>query len=230
MSWILESWLNRLIFQLCENSVDGYACKVRRGEFLLLLYASVATVSLIASLNLDLCRIRSGSIVEFDMGLQSCRGMLQSDRRTDYLIQWVLRQKGLRTCRKQPCLLSKHQIHDSSNIHCILYFARTRPPSQVDVCFAPILPGAGAKRNMAAKDSHTSCVALSFLVDMIQVLLVMCHENMLKVVELRACGKGSRVPSYSRGKLRSLNQLGKPTIPLLILHTHFFIIHSEVII
>jgi len=134
MSRILESRFDRLVFQLCENGIDGHTCKVWRGEFLLLLCASVATVSFIASLNFDLYRIRFGRIVDLDMDLQSYRGMLQSDRRTGCLIQWVSRQKGLQMCRKQPSLLSRYQIHYSSNIHCI-GFALTRLSSQVDVCF-----------------------------------------------------------------------------------------------
>jgi hypothetical protein len=105
MSRILESRFNGLIFQLCENSVDSYAGKVWRGEFLLLLCTSVATMGFIASLDLDLYPIRPGSIVEFDVSLQNYCGMLRSDRRMDYLIQWVLHQKGRQRCRKQPSLL-----------------------------------------------------------------------------------------------------------------------------
>jgi hypothetical protein len=105
MSRILEAGFNRLVFQLCENGIDCYACKVWRGELLLLLCTSIATMSFIASLNFDLYPIRPGSFVKSDMSLQSCRGMLQLDRRMDCLIQWVLRQKDLQMCRMQPSLL-----------------------------------------------------------------------------------------------------------------------------
>jgi hypothetical protein len=90
MSWILESRFNRLVFQLCEDSVDGHTWKVWRGELLLLLCASVGTMGFIASLNLDLYSIRAVTFVKSDasdMSLQSCRGMLQSDHHMGYLIQ-----------------------------------------------------------------------------------------------------------------------------------------------
>jgi hypothetical protein len=85
MSWILKSRFDGLVFQLCEDSVDGYTCKVWRGEFLLLLCSAVATMGFIASLDLDLYPIRPGSIVEFDVSLQNYCGMLRSDRRMGYL-------------------------------------------------------------------------------------------------------------------------------------------------
>lgn len=105
MSRILETRFNGLVFQLSENGIDGYTGKVWRGELLLLLCSSIATMGLIASLNLYLFPIRLGSIVGFDVSLQIYRGMLQSDRRMGCLIQWVLHQKGPRRCRKQPSLL-----------------------------------------------------------------------------------------------------------------------------
>jgi hypothetical protein len=105
MPRILEPRFDRLILQLCKDSVDCYTRKVWRGEFLLLLYTSVTAMGFIASLDFDLYSIRSGSFVKSDVSLQDYRGMLRSDRRTDYLTQWVLRQKGLQMCRKQPYLL-----------------------------------------------------------------------------------------------------------------------------
>jgi hypothetical protein len=110
MSWVLETGFDRLVFQLCEDSIDGYTRKVWRGELFLLLCTSIATMGLIASLDFNLYPIRPGSIVKSDMSLQSCRGMLQSDRRMGCLTQWVSRQKDLQTCRKQPSLLWTCQI------------------------------------------------------------------------------------------------------------------------
>jgi hypothetical protein len=110
MSRILEARFDRLVFQLCKNSVDSYTCKVWRGELLLLLYTSIATMGFIASLDFGLYPIRPRSIKKSDMSLQDYRGMLQLDRRMDCLIQWVLRQKDLQRCRKRPSLLSICQI------------------------------------------------------------------------------------------------------------------------
>jgi hypothetical protein len=87
MSWILKAGFNRLIFQLCEDIIDRYTCKVWRGELLLLLCTSITAMGLIASLDFDLYSIRPGSIVESDMSLQSYRGMLRLDRRMGCLIQ-----------------------------------------------------------------------------------------------------------------------------------------------
>jgi hypothetical protein len=86
MSRILEARFNRLVFHLCKDSIDGYACKVWGGELLLLLCTSIAAMCFIASLDFDLCPIRLGSILRSDMSLQSYRGMLQSDRRMGCLI------------------------------------------------------------------------------------------------------------------------------------------------
>jgi hypothetical protein len=105
MSWIIESGFNCLVFQLCEDSVDSYTWKVGRGELLLLLCTSIATMSFIAGLDLDLYFIRSGILEKCDlsdMSLRSYRGMLQSDRHKGYLIQWALRRKDLRRCKKPP--------------------------------------------------------------------------------------------------------------------------------
>lgn len=102
VSRVFEARFNRLIFQLCKDSVDGHAWKVRRGELLLLLDTSGATMSFITSLNLSLRLVRHCSRSRVGLFSQHCRGKLRSSHHMDYLTQWVLHQKDLRTCRKQP--------------------------------------------------------------------------------------------------------------------------------
>lgn len=80
MSRILETRFNRLVFQLCEDSIDSYTCKVGRGELLLLLCTPIATMGLVTSLDLGLYMIRPDSKEESIKSLQSYRGMLRSDR------------------------------------------------------------------------------------------------------------------------------------------------------